>query len=141
MDTIRAYFRTLRYLSSLQKSFLKRPRLYAHISWFLLSRACREQEFCHQRLYYGSGNETKQEFPCNVSGKGGVDTAEMPALRLRKDILEMKQGGEIIVRHFGEDLLLNEWALFSMKVCQCQGVLQVLKRCLDSPAFVVKRAE
>ena len=141
MDTIRAYFRTLRYLSSLQKSFLKRPRLYAHISWFLLSRACREQEFCHQRLYYGSGNEIKQKFPCNVSGKGGVDTAEMPALRLRKDILEMKQGGEIIVRHFGEDLLLNEWALFSMKVCQCQGVLQVLKRCLDSPAFVVKRAE
>lgn len=43
-----------------------------------------------------------------MSGKGGVDTAEMPALRLRKDILETKQGGEIIVRHFGEDLLLNE---------------------------------
>ena len=74
----------------------------------MLSRADREQEFCHQRLYYGSGNETKQEFPCNVSGKGGVDTAEMPAHRLRKDILETKQGGEIIVRHFGEDLLLNE---------------------------------
>ena len=58
-----------------------------------------------------------------MSGKGGVDTAEMPAHRLRKDILETKQGGEIIVRHFGEDLLLNEWALFGMKVRQCQGVL------------------
>ena len=104
-------------------------------------RADREQEFCYQRLYYGSGNETKQKFPCNVSGKSGVDAVEMPALRLRKNGMEANQGRKIIERHFGENLLLNEWALFSMKVRQCQGVLQVPERRLDSPTFVVKRTE
>ena len=76
-----------------------------------------------------------------MSGKSGVDAVEMPALRLRKNGMEANQGRKIIERHFGENLLLNEWALFSMKVRQCQGVLQVSERCLDSPAFVVKYTE
>ena len=64
---------------------LKRGRtLYAHIFWFLQSRADKEQEFRYQRLYYGSGNETKRKFPCNVRDKSGVDAVEMLALRLRK---------------------------------------------------------
>ena len=76
-----------------------------------------------------------------MSGKSGVDAVEMPALRLLKNGMETNQGRKIIERHFGENLLLNEWALFSMKVRQCQGVLQVPERRLDSPTFVVKRTE
>ncbi len=76
-----------------------------------------------------------------MSGESGVNAVEMFAVRLRKNGVETKQGSEIIERHSGKDLLLDEWALFGMKVCQRKGVFQIPERCLDAPAFVVKLTE
>ena len=115
--------------------------LHAHIPRFLLARPDRKQKLCDQRFHFGRRNKAKQELPCKVSGESGVNAVEIFTLRLRKRGMQTKQGGKIIERHSGKDLLFDEWTLFGMKVRQRKGVFQISERCLDTPAFVVKLTE
>lgn len=51
-----------------------------------------------------------------MRGESGIDMIEIFALWLRKNGMETEQGGKIIERHFGKDLLLNERAFLGIKV-------------------------
>ena len=82
--------------------------LHAHIPRFLLARPDRKQKLCDQRFHFGRRNKAKQELPCKVSGESGVNAVEIFTLRLRKRGMQTKQGGKIIERHSGKDLLLDK---------------------------------
>lgn len=56
-----------------------------------------------------------------MGGESGVNMVEILALGLRKNGMETKQGSKIIERHSRKGLLLDEYALFGMKMCQRKG--------------------
>jgi len=99
--------------------------LHTHIPRFLPARPDGKQELCNQRLHFVHRNKARQELPCNVSGESGVNVIDMGAFRLGKNGVETKQGSKVIKRHPGKYILLDEWALFGMKVCQRKGVFQI----------------
>ncbi len=107
----------------------------------MLTRPDRKQELRDQRFHFGRRDKAKQELPCNVRGESGVNAVEMLAFGLRKNGMEPKQGSEIIECHSGKYLLLDERALFGMKVCQRKRIFQIPERSLNAPAFVVKLTE
>ena len=100
---------TLEGKTLLNHPILKASRVFhTHIPRFLLTRPDRKQELCDQMFHFGRRNKIKQELPCNVSGESGVNTVKMLAFWQCKSGTETKQGSEIIERHSGKYLLLDE---------------------------------
>lgn len=71
------------------------------------------QQACDQRLHTDCRYKSEQKLPRNVRGKSSVYVVKMRSLWRHKTGMQPKQGGEIVERHSGKNLLHNERALFA----------------------------